>query len=178
MIRKYHNHKPQTTPRHREEEPLNHPTRHQEDKLSKATSSLFPIKMTAILELTLSNVRRNIEQLQTPTIFTTKRSQHQQNGQQPKPPGGGLKCILLEPNLRPRFCSCIRPSSPVRQDGERRTTFFGRVCFPPCPFFLVLAHFSLALPVIFNLLIQSQIMLVSIDRPSQGVKTMKNNALL
>ena len=23
MIRKYHNHKPQTTPRHREEEPLN-----------------------------------------------------------------------------------------------------------------------------------------------------------
>ena len=36
-----------------------------------------------------------------------------------------------------------RPSSPVRQDGERRTTFFGRVCFPPCPFFLVLAHFSL-----------------------------------
>ena len=24
MIRKYHNHKPQTTPRHREEEPLNH----------------------------------------------------------------------------------------------------------------------------------------------------------
>ena len=24
MIRKYHNHKPQTTPCHREEEPLNH----------------------------------------------------------------------------------------------------------------------------------------------------------
>ena len=24
MIRKYHNHKPQTTPRHCEEEPLNH----------------------------------------------------------------------------------------------------------------------------------------------------------
>ena len=24
MIQKYHNHKPQTTPRHREEEPLNH----------------------------------------------------------------------------------------------------------------------------------------------------------
>ena len=24
MIRKYHNHKPQTAPRHREEEPLNH----------------------------------------------------------------------------------------------------------------------------------------------------------
>ena len=31
MIRKYHNHKPQTTPWHREEEPLNHhetPGRH------------------------------------------------------------------------------------------------------------------------------------------------------
>ena len=33
--------------------------------------------------------------------------------------------------------------------------FFGRVCFPPCPFFLVLAHFSLRLPLIFNLLMQS-----------------------
>ena len=51
MIRKYHNHKPQTTPLHREEEPLNHQS-HQEDKLSKATSSLFPIKMIAILEWT------------------------------------------------------------------------------------------------------------------------------
>ena len=47
MIRKYHNHEPQTTPWHREEEPLN-----EEDKLSKATSSLFPIKMIAILEWT------------------------------------------------------------------------------------------------------------------------------
>ena len=43
-------------------------TRHQEDKLSKATSSLFPIKMIAILEWTWSNVQQNIEQLQTPTI--------------------------------------------------------------------------------------------------------------
>ena len=48
MIRKYYNHKPQTTPWHRKEEPLNH----HEDKLSKATSSLFPIKMIAILEWT------------------------------------------------------------------------------------------------------------------------------
>ena len=51
MIRKYHNHKLQTTPWHREEEPLNH-TRHQEDKLSNAISSLFPIKMIAILKWT------------------------------------------------------------------------------------------------------------------------------
>ena len=46
-------------------------TRHQEDKSSKATSSLFPIKMIAILEWTLSNVQQNIEQLQTPTMGVT-----------------------------------------------------------------------------------------------------------
>ena len=46
-------------------------TRHQEDKLSKAISSLFPIKMIAILEWTSSNVQQNIEQLQTPTMGVT-----------------------------------------------------------------------------------------------------------
>ena len=46
-------------------------TRHKEDKLSKATSSLFPIKMIAILEWTYSNVQPNIEQLQTPTMGVT-----------------------------------------------------------------------------------------------------------
>ena len=70
MFRKYHNHKLQTTPWHREEEPLNH-HEHQEDKLSKAISSLFPIKMIAILEWTQSNVQQNIEQLQTPTMGVT-----------------------------------------------------------------------------------------------------------
>ena len=45
--------------------------RHQEDKLSKATSSLFPIKIIAILEWTQSNVQQNIEQLQTPTMGVT-----------------------------------------------------------------------------------------------------------
>ena len=51
MIRKYHNQKLQTNPCHCEEKP---PTikRHQEDKLSKATNSLIPIKMIAKLELT------------------------------------------------------------------------------------------------------------------------------
>ena len=69
-------------------------TRHQEDKLSKATSSLFPIKMIAILEWTQSNVQQNIEQLQTPTMRVTinKKSTTTEpppkNGQQPKPPGG------------------------------------------------------------------------------------------
>ena len=49
MIRKYHNHKPQTTPctvRKRRSTI----TSHQGDILSKAISSLFPIKMIAILE--------------------------------------------------------------------------------------------------------------------------------
>ena len=38
---------PQTNPRHREEEPRNTNSHRQEDNLSKATSSLFPIKMIA-----------------------------------------------------------------------------------------------------------------------------------
>ena len=46
-------------------------TRHQDHKLSKATSSLFSIKMIAILERTQSNVQQNIEQLQTPTMGIT-----------------------------------------------------------------------------------------------------------
>ena len=66
MIRKYHNLKLQTTPQYREEEPLNHPMRHQEDKLSKVTSSLFPIKMIAILEWTQSNVQQNIDNYRLP----------------------------------------------------------------------------------------------------------------
>ena len=39
--------------------------------LSKVTSSLFPIKMIAILERTQSNVKQNIEQLQTPAMGIT-----------------------------------------------------------------------------------------------------------
>ena len=58
MIRKCHNHKPQTNPWHSEEEPHNnHET--PGNQLSKATSSLFPIKMIAKLEWTLSNVQQN-----------------------------------------------------------------------------------------------------------------------
>ena len=70
MIRKYHNHKPKTTLWHRKKN-RSTITRHQEDKLSKATSSLFPIKMIAILEQIRSNVQQNIEQLQTPTMGVT-----------------------------------------------------------------------------------------------------------
>ena len=43
-------------------------TRHQKDIVSKAASSLFPIKIIAILEWTLNNVQQNIEQLQTLTM--------------------------------------------------------------------------------------------------------------
>ena len=54
MIWKYHDHKMQKDQWHHEEEPHN-TTRHHEDKLSKATSSFFPIKMIAKLEWTQSN---------------------------------------------------------------------------------------------------------------------------
>ena len=43
-------------------------TRHQEDKQSKATSSLFAINMITKLEWTQSNVQQNMEQLQKPTM--------------------------------------------------------------------------------------------------------------
>ena len=61
MLWKYHNHKQQTNPLHREEEPKN-TTRHQEDKLSKAINSLFPIKMIANI---VSEYDQEIPQSQT-----------------------------------------------------------------------------------------------------------------
>ena len=67
MIRKYHNHKLQTNLWHCEEEPHNN-HKHQEDKQSKAISSLFPIEMIAKLEWTQSIPQQNIEQLQNPTM--------------------------------------------------------------------------------------------------------------
>ena len=51
MIRKTHNHTPQTNPQHREEEPQNNNSHKTPGKQkSKTTSSLFPIKMIAKLE--------------------------------------------------------------------------------------------------------------------------------
>ena len=61
MIKKYHNHKPQTTPWHREEEPLNHhetPGR----QLKQSNQLSLPHQ---------SNIQQNIEQLQTPTMGVT-----------------------------------------------------------------------------------------------------------
>ena len=69
MIRKYHNHKLQTNPWRREEEP--HNNYETPGRQSKATSSLFSIKMIAKLEWKLSNAQQNIEQLQNPTMGVT-----------------------------------------------------------------------------------------------------------
>ena len=79
MIRIYHNHKLQTNLWQREEEPRNnHET---PGRQSKATSSLFPIKMIAKLEWTQSNTQQNIEQLQNPTtgVLQSTTNQQQQN---------------------------------------------------------------------------------------------------
>ena len=70
MIRKYHNHKLQTTPRHREEEPLNHhetPGR----QIKQSNQLSLPHQDDAILEWTSSNEQQYIEQLQTPTMGVT-----------------------------------------------------------------------------------------------------------
>ena len=66
MIRKYHNHTPQTNLRHREEELPKTVTRRQEDKQSKATSSIFPIKMISKLEMTQSTAQQNMRHTQNP----------------------------------------------------------------------------------------------------------------
>ena len=78
MIRKYHNHTQQTNPHYQEEEHQNNNnhkiTIHQEDTQSKATSSLFPIKMIAKLERTKSNAQQKMEQTQNPTMGATHNS--------------------------------------------------------------------------------------------------------
>ena len=90
MIRKYHNHKPQTTTRHREEEPPNHhetPGR----QPSKA-SSPPPTKTATTPERTQSNAQQNIDQPQTTTTGATTNKKSTttepppQNGQQFQPP--------------------------------------------------------------------------------------------
>ena len=66
-----HNHKLQTTPWHREEEPLNHHETPGRQIKQSNQLSLFPIKMISILERTKSNIQQNIEQLQTLTMGVT-----------------------------------------------------------------------------------------------------------
>ena len=67
MIRKYHNHKPQTIPWHREEEPLNHhdtPGRQikQSNQLSLPHQDDCNTRM---------DIPQNIKQLRTPTMGVT-----------------------------------------------------------------------------------------------------------
>ena len=69
IIRKYHNHELQANPWHREEERHTKITRHQEDKLSKATSS------RPALEWTPSNAQQNVKQLQNSTMGETTNSE-------------------------------------------------------------------------------------------------------
>ena len=46
MIRKYHNHKPQTSPQHREEEPPNHHETPGRQRTSDSLNEGLPLKMT------------------------------------------------------------------------------------------------------------------------------------
>ena len=65
-------------------------TRHLEDKQSKATSSLFPIKVIAKLEWTQCRAQQNKDQPQNLTMGATFNNKStterlRKNGQQPKP---------------------------------------------------------------------------------------------
>ena len=104
MIRKFHNHKLQTTPWHRQEEPLNH---HE--------TPGGQIKQSSQLSLPHQddcNTRMDIK------LFTTKHrtitdshngsynKQKVNNNRTTALGGGGLKSISLVLNLCPRFCCC------------------------------------------------------------------------
>ena len=79
MIRKYYNHTLQTNPRHREEE-LQDTRNWQEDKQSKATSSLFPVKMIVKLEMAHSNVQKTWNKHRAPQLEQqSTANQEQQN---------------------------------------------------------------------------------------------------
>ena len=70
MVKKYRNYKCRQTQRILRKSNTTI-MRHQEDKRSKATSSLFSIMMIAKLDWTKSNAQQNIEQLQNPTVGVT-----------------------------------------------------------------------------------------------------------
>ena len=70
MIRKYYNHKPQTTPWHRQEEPLNrHETPGRQIKQSNQLS--LPHQDDCNTRIDISNVQKKIEQVQTLTMGVT-----------------------------------------------------------------------------------------------------------
>ena len=111
MIRKYHNHKPQTTLRHREEEPLNHhetPERqikqsnqlslpHQDDCNTRTDTDQRTTKLRTIIDS--HNGSNNKQKVNNNRTTALERTAAKATGG-----GGGLKFILLVPNLCPRFC--------------------------------------------------------------------------
>ena len=65
----------------------------------------------ARLDWTQSKTQQNMEQLQNPTMGVTTNQQQQNHRLRTDSglsywEGWGFKCILLVPNLRPRFCCC------------------------------------------------------------------------
>ena len=76
MIRKYHNHKPQTNPWHSEEEPRNnHETPVRQTKQSNQLP--LPHQDDCKTRMDMNNVQQNIEQLQTLClVHLTQSSDH------------------------------------------------------------------------------------------------------
>ena len=117
MIRKYHNHKPQTTLWHCEEKRLNHQEAsgsqikqsnqlslpHQDDCKTRTDTKQCTTKHRTITNSYKgSNYKQKVNNNRTTTLERTAALSHGGGGGG----GGGLKCILLVPNLRPRFCCC------------------------------------------------------------------------
>ena len=69
MIRKYHNQKPQTELHGTARKSCSTITRHQEDKLGKATISLFPIKMIRIIHTQIYIGQELISNMGLNTVF-------------------------------------------------------------------------------------------------------------
>ena len=95
MIRKYHNHTLQPNPRHHEE------------GLQNINSHKTSVYMIAKLKRTHINEYQN-KDLTRLRVHKTMNKQQQNHRLRTDSSlsHGGLQCILLAPNLRPRFCCC------------------------------------------------------------------------
>ena len=111
MIRKYHNSKPQTTPKHPQEEPLNHhetqgrqtkqsnqsSLSHQDDCNTKTDTKQRTTKHRITTDShNGSNSKQNVNNNNNNRTTVLERTAAQVTG--------GLKCTPLAPNLCPRFC--------------------------------------------------------------------------
>ena len=126
MIRKYHNHNPQTTPCHREEEPLNH--HETPGRQTKQNNKLSPPHQDDC------NTRMDTKQRTTKhrTITDSQNgsnSKQKVNNNRTTAPGwtaaqatGGPKCTPLAPNLRPRLrrCRSTRNAQPAWRPFNQR----------------------------------------------------------